>query len=168
MVNFAKKVQKKAAQDLAGEPILDARVVQPAGLTMRNAILAGVTQQAGALIGSRVAQWQAERSGAERQAIEDAGGMAVHFPTDKCFFTLTDRRVLVHSFAAMSGNPKDLLATYGLADFAGMDAEQGKLVSKLTLYFADGSSMPLDVMKGGGDPQALVEAFNGALAALDG
>ena len=68
----------------------------------------------------------------------------------KCFFTLTDRRVLVHSFAALTGAPKDLLAAYPLTDFASLETEKGTLVSKLTLWMADGTSVPLDVFRGGG------------------
>jgi hypothetical protein len=168
MVDFATKVQKKAAADLTdGEVILDARVVQPAGKTMRNAFSSAVFQQTGALIDMRVQRWRERAENAARMDLEASGAMAAAFPTAKCFFTLTDRRVLVHSFSAMSGNPKELLATYPLADFAGMDAAAGKLVSKLTLYMADGSAVPLDVMKGAGDPQRLVDAFNVALLGLD-
>ncbi len=168
MVNFIGKVQKKAGHDLTeGETILDARVVQPAGMTVRNAVASGITQQGNAFIDQRVQRWRIRAEQTKRAEVESGGEMAAAFPTAKCFFTLTDRRVLIHSFSAMTGNPKDLLATYELTDFAGMDAAAGKLVSKLTLYMADGSSVPLDVMKGGGDPQALVEAFNSALARLD-
>lgn len=168
MVDFAKKVQKKAAADLLdAEVILDARVVQPAGKTMRNAFSSGVLRQTGALIDWRVQRWRERAEHAARAGVEGSGAMAAAFPTDKCFFTLTDSRVLVHSFSAMSGNPKELLATYPLTDFAGMDAAAGKLVSKLTLYMADGSAVPLDVMKGGGDPQRLVDAFNATLSRWD-
>lgn len=168
MVNFIGKVQKKAGHDLlADETILDARVIQPAGMTVRNAIIAGVTQQTNAVIDQRIQRWRFRAENADRAEVEASGAMAAEFPTAKCFFTLTDRRVLVHSFAAMTGNPKELLATYDLTDFAGMEAAAGKLVSKLTLYMADGSNVPLDVMKGGGDPQALVDAFNAALARFD-
>lgn len=168
MVNFVKKVQKAAGSDLEpGEQILDARVIQPAGQAMRNAIVAGATRQVSATAHARMDRWRRDRNAADRADQATSGEMAAGFPEGKCFFTLTDRRVLVHSFAAMSGNPKDLLATYPLTDFAEMEAAAGKLVSKLTLHMADGSSVPLDVMKGGGDPQNLVNAFNTALAALD-
>jgi len=169
MVNFVKKVKKKAAGDLLpGEKILDARVVQPAGTTVRNAFAAGTRQMVrGSMTDYRIAAWY-NRAERERQAdVDSAGGMAVDFPTSKCFFTLTDQRVLVHSFSAMTGSPKDLLATYSLNDFAGMEGQQGKLVSKLTLAMIDGSTVALDVMKGGGDPQTLVDAFNQALPAVD-
>ncbi len=168
MVDYVKKVQKKAGADLVeGEPILDARVVQPAGQTVRNAFSSAVLQQTGGIIDARVQRWRFKEQNAARAETAASGAMAAAFPTDKCFFTLTDRRVLVHSFAAMTGSPKDLLATYHLTDFAGMEAAAGKLVSKLTLYMADGSTVPLDVMKGGGDPQKLVDAFNSALARWD-
>ncbi|MFV0317138.1 MAG: hypothetical protein ACK5O2_09300 [Microthrixaceae bacterium] len=168
MVNFVKKVQKKAGGDLlAGESILDARVVQPAGSAFRNAISAGVAAHTGALIDQRIDRWRRGAEAAARGDIEATGGVAVDFPTVKSFFTLTNQRVLVHSFAAMSGAPKDLLAVYPLSDFAGMEAAAGKLVGKLHLYFLDGSAVSLDVMKGGGNPQALVDAFNNALTAWD-
>lgn len=161
MVDFAKKVRKKASGDLSdGEEILDARVVQPAGKTFRNAFSAGAMQGVNAAIDGRIQHWRIRAEQSDQADVDATGMMAAAFPTDKCFFTLTDRRVLVHSFSAMSGNPKDLLATYALTDFAGMDAVAGKLVSKLTLYMIDGSTVPLDVMKGAGDPQTLVDAFN--------
>jgi len=168
MVDFAKKVKKKAGGDLLeGEPILDARVVQPAGKTMRNAIAAGVMVHTGAALDLRIQRWRSRAENKAQAEVEASGAMATDFPTDKCFFTLTDRRVLVHSFSAMSGNPKDLLATYDLTEFAGMESSKGKLVSKLTLFMIDGSSVPLDVMKGAGDPQTLVDAFNNAVAQFD-
>ncbi len=59
MVDFVKKVYKEAAGDLAeGEPVLDARVVQPAGKTMRDAFSSAVTQQAGTIVDWRVQQWR--------------------------------------------------------------------------------------------------------------
>ncbi|CAN5835938.1 hypothetical protein BH23ACT10_BH23ACT10_22910 [soil metagenome] len=67
----------------------------------------------------------------------------------------------------MTGSPKDLRATYPLTDFATMEGKQGKLVSKLTMWMADGSAVELDVMKGGGDPNNFVEAFNAAPATHD-
>ncbi len=168
MVDFVKKVQKKAGGDLVeGEPILDARVVQPAGKTMRNAFSAAAIQHTGAFIDYRIQRWRSRAENSANAGVAASGAMAAGFPTDKCFFTLTDRRVLVHSFGAMTGAPKDLLATYHLTEFAGMEAAAGKLVSKLTLFMADGSTVPLDVMKGGGDPQRLVDAFNTALARWD-
>ena len=161
MFDPIKKVQKKAGHDLeAGEQILDARVVQPAGLAMRQAVsgaaFAHIGGGAKVLMDRRTARY----SNAQRAEIEGRGGMAADFPTGKCFFTLTDRRVLVHSFAAMTGAPKDLLAAYPLTDFAGIEAKQGKLISKMTLVMADGSTVPLEVFKGGGDPANLVAAFN--------
>jgi|GEM_PF-2281604 len=168
MVDFVKKVQKKAGHDLVpGETIFDARVVQPAGSAFRNAIAAGAMQHTGALMDYRISRWRAASESSAQAALEDTGGMAARFPTSKCFLTLTDQRVLVHSFSSMTGNPKDLLGTYALGDFAGMEGDQGKLVGKLHLFFADGSTVPLDVMKGGGDPQNLVDHFNGALARWD-
>lgn len=168
MVDYIKKVQKKASGDLVeGEPILEARVVQPAGVTMRNAFSAAVMQQTGAMIDYRIQKWRQKNERAANASTAATGDLAAGFPTSKCFFTLTDRRVLVHSFGAMTGGPKDLLATYPLTDFAGMDSKAGKLVSKLTLVMVDGSTVPLDVLKGGGDPQKLVDAFNGAVARWD-
>ena len=50
MVDFIKKVQKKAGGDLVdGEPVLEARVVQPAGQALRVAMSAAAWRQAGVL-----------------------------------------------------------------------------------------------------------------------
>ena len=165
MVDFIKKVQKKAGSDLeAGETILDARVVAPAGQAMRQAIAGGAFQYGAA---ARIVAQRHAAAGDRRhdEAMDAQGGLAAGFPTAKCFFTLTDRRVLVHSFSAMTGSPKELLATYPLTEFAGMEAQQGKLISKLTLIMADGTTVPLDVFKGGGDPQDLIDAFNSTVEA---
>ena len=164
MVDLIKKVQKKAAGDIeAGETILDARVIQPEGQAMRQALGAGAMVNFGVGARALVDRYAARKDAEQRASIEETGGLAAEFPTGKCFFTLTDRRVLVHSFAAMSGNPKDLLATYELTEFAGIDAERGKLISKMTLVMVDGSTVPLNIFKGGGDPAALVDAFNAAI-----
>ncbi len=168
MVDFAKKVRKKAGGDLVdGEPILEARVVQPAGQALRIAMSAAAWWQTGAVTRVVIRDRLAQAERAKQEEVAETGAMAATFPVEKCFFTLTDRRVLLHSFAAMTGSPKDLLVTYHLKEFAGMDAKAGKLTGKLTLYMIDGSTVPLDVMKGGGDPQKLVDEFNTALARWD-
>ncbi len=164
MIDYIKKIQKKAGHDLeAGEQILDARVISPAGHALRGAVGGAVFANLGT--GAKMIADRRARNidSAQRAAIEARGGMAADFPTGKCYFTLTDRRILVHSFGAMSGAPKDLLAAYPLTDFAGIDAKQGKLISKMTLVMADGTSVPLEVYKGGGDPANLVGAFNQAI-----
>ncbi len=164
MVDLIKKVQKKAGGDFEpDETILDARVIQPEGQAMRQALSAGAFVNFGAGAQALMDRHSKKRESEQRAAIEETGGLAAEFPTAKCFFTLTDRRVLVHSFAAMSGAPKELLVTYPLTDFAGIDAEQGKLISKMTLVMVDGSTVPLNVFKGGGDPAKLVDAFNEAI-----
>lgn len=164
MIDLIKKFKKKAGHDLeAGEEVLDVRVIQPAGQAMRQAVAAGAFAHYGSGAKLLMDRRTAKFSNEQREQLEAAGGMANDFPSAKCFFTLTDRRVLVHSFGVMAGAPKDLLATYPLTDLAAMDAEAGKLIGKLNLYMADGSSVPLNVFKGAGDPAELVQRFNAAI-----
>ena len=164
MVDYAKKLRKSVGDDFeAGEEILDARIVQPAGTAFRQAMAGGAFAQFGSGAKILVERYNAQHDNAERSRLDDQGGMAAALPTKKCYFTLTDRRVMMHSFGTMSGAPKELLVSHPLTDFAGMDAAKGKLVSKLTLWFVDGSTMTFDVFKGGGDPADLVASFNQAI-----
>ncbi|BAN00497.1 hypothetical protein [Ilumatobacter coccineus] len=165
MIDLIKKVTKKAGHDLEpGEQVLDARIIQPAGQALRQAVAAGAFAQLGSTAKVVMDRRTAKFTNEQRAELEAAGGMAADFPSAKCYFTLTDRRVLVHSFGVLAGAPKDLLVTYPLTDFAGIEAQKGKLIGKMTLYMADGSSVPLDIFKGGGDPAELVQRFNDAIA----
>lgn len=164
MIDLIKKVTKKAGHDLEpGETVIDARVIQPAGQAMRQAMAAGAFAHFGTGAKILMDRREAGYTNEQRAQLEAAGGMAAEFPAAKCFFTLTDRRVLVHSFGAMAGAPKDLLMAYPLTEFAGIEAAKGKLIGTMTLYMADGSSVPLNVFKGGGDPADLVQRFNDAI-----
>ncbi|CAN5835974.1 hypothetical protein BH23ACT10_BH23ACT10_22920 [soil metagenome] len=81
MVNFVKKVRKRAAADLNDdEEVLDARVVMPAGHAMRQAAVAGVNQHLNALARNRMERHQRNWEAGQRHAVEDTAGMAVDFP----------------------------------------------------------------------------------------
>ncbi len=161
MVDFAKKVAKHAAATFApGEQLLDARVVQPRGATMRQASF-GVGGVVGVAAGAALESRRQKKEGA---AATPQGGLAATFPTAKVFLSVTTQRLLCHDFGAMSGRPKDVVAEYPLAAVADLQVAKGKLVNRLHLQFADGSAVELDLLKGGGDPQGLV----GALAHAQG
>ena len=146
----------------------EARVVMPAGMALRQATVAGTSQFLGAgIVAARLqrAGARADASVAREQAAQ--GGLASRFPTEKCFVSVTDRRMLVHSFGAMTGSPKNLLAEFAISDVVGIETATGKLTGKLTLWMADGTAVPLDVFKGGGDPADFSTAFEAVRSRLD-
>lgn len=164
MLDPIEKVRVYAGRDLQpGERIRAARVVQPAALAARRAVAGGAFAHFGAGAKILMDRAAAKYTNEQRAAMERRGGMAVGFPTGRCFLTLTDRRVLVHSFDTMAAAPKDLLFAHGLTEFAGIDAPRRAPNAHVTLVMADGSSVPLEVFAGGGEPEDLADAFNDAI-----
>ncbi|HUG82931.1 MAG TPA: hypothetical protein VMM13_00115 [Euzebya sp.] len=151
MVDFTKKVRNKAADTFEpGEQVQVSVVVQPQGDALKHAVAGGV----GGLLGAGIAS--AVGKGKSSPAPE--GTWASQFPRAKVFMTVTDQRVAVHSFGAMTGSPKDLVLSIPRDAVAGLQVSKGKVVHKATLAFTDGSNVLLDVLRGG-DVNALGPAL---------
>ena len=151
MPDFVKKIKKARPDDLqAGEDLLAATIGQPSGTFSRQAL--------GGIVGVMAAKRTADKRQAKLEGA-DAGGLAASIPHDQQLVVgLTDRRVLFFEQGVMSGNPKELVATFPLADVHEIGLEKHKMTYSLTVRFSDNSARMLECVKMA-KPQSLVDAF---------
>ena len=87
--------------------------------------------------------------------------LAQGFPDIRqAILALSDRRWILFEQSAMSGAAKAITAQWPLDVIDGLDMEKGKLTSKLTLRFVDGSFVQLEAVRAA-KPDRLVEAAAG-------
>jgi len=154
MPDFMKKVVKAKGGELpADEEFTAATFTNPAGEAARS-VGFGVGGVVGGVIAAKSGSKREDEHGESHRS-----GMAEGFPRRQLVLALTNRRLLVYSFAQMKGGPKDLIAEYPLADLAGADIEKLKLVYRLVLRFSDGSVVDLDAGRAAG-AQEFAETLN--------
>ena len=86
-------------------------------------------------------------------------GMAASFPsTGPLVMAVTDQRLLFFAHGAMSGNPKELEASFPLKDVHEVTLEKNKMTSELTIRFNDNSTRVFECVKMA-KPQPFVDAF---------
>jgi hypothetical protein len=146
MADWGKKIQKACGSELGGESVVSGLFVQPSG-AMASAVARGV----GGVVGSMVAE-------ARHKDASSADGTAASIPSKNLVLGLTSSRLVVCGHAAMSGKPKGVEMSFPLSDVSGIDVEPGKISSKLSLAFADGSTKVFDAPKMG-KPEEFVAAF---------
>lgn len=141
MVNWTKKIGKSVGNDLGGEELKFATIVQPMG-SMNRQVGFQVAGVVGAVISSRGAKQKVE-------AVDGLGeGMAEAIPAGKNLVVgLTPTRMLVWEHGAMSGKPKDLVASISLRDVTSFDYEKGKLSSQVVVRFTDNSAWGFEVAR---------------------
>lgn len=151
MPDFVKKIKKSHADVLqSGEDLLAATIGQPSGTFSRQAL--------GGIVGVMAAKKTAEKKMASLDG-SDASGIAASIPPNQqLVIGLSDRRLLFFSLAAMSGNPKDLVAELDLSDVFEMSLEKHKMTSSLVVRFADNSARMFECVKMA-KPAETVEAF---------
>lgn len=151
MPDFVKKIKKSHADVLqSGEDLLAATIGQPSGTFSRQAL--------GGIVGVMAAKKTAEKKMASLGG-SDASGIAASIPPNQqLVIGLSDRRLLFFSLAAMSGNPKDLVAELDLSDVFEMSLEKHKMTSSLVVRFADNSARMFECVKMA-KPAETVEAF---------
>lgn len=143
MPNYTKKVINNSASELAAdEEYLGATYALPAGRFGRS-----VGFGAAGVVGSAVAEYSAHQRRTDLG--EGVGtGMSAEIPEHQdVVLAVTNKRLLVFSFGRMKGVPKDLIAEYQLDEVTAIDAVPGKLMTRLTVSFADGSLADFEAQK---------------------
>ena len=151
MPDFVKKIRKARPDDLqAGEELLAATIGQPSGTFSRQAL--------GGIVGVMAAKKMADKRQATLEGA-DASGLAASIPQNQQLVVgVTDHRVLFFEQGVMSGNPKELVATFRLSDVHEVSLEKHKMTYSLTIRFSDNSARMLECVKMA-KPQTVVDAF---------
>lgn len=139
MVDIAKKVNKKSDLLERGEKALAATTLMKKG-QFKKSVAAGA-------IGGVVGHLAAARMNKGDQDVVD-GSMADAFPQmPQSILALTNQRWILFEQSTMSGGPKDIVDTWPHDSIQRVDMEKGKLMSRLTLTFSDGSTVELEAPK---------------------
>ena len=151
MPDFVKKIKKARPDDLeAGEELLAATIGQPSGTFSRQAL--------GGIVGVMAAKKMADKREAQLDGA-DASGLAAAIPQNQqLVIGVTDQRVLFFEQGVMSGNPKELVATFAHMDVHEISLEKHKMTYSLTVRFSDNSARMLECVKMA-KPQSVVDAF---------
>lgn len=148
MVDIAKKVNKKSELMQQGETALAATTLMKKGQFKKSVTIGAV----GGVVGHLAAQ----RMNKGDQEVVD-GSMADAFPqVSQSILALTNQRWVLFEQSTMSGGPKEIVSSWEHDTIASVDVEKGKLMSKLTLTFSDGSAVELEAPKAN-KPARLVE-----------
>lgn len=151
MADWTKKISKVAGDVLQpGEQVREGILCQPSGMTSQ---LMG--RSIGGLAGAAIA---AKLRTKDDGSIDSTSGIAATVPDGPIAVGLTGQRVLVYSFAKMTGKPKELLLTLPASDLAAVDVQKGTAAHKVTLIFADGTGKTFEVPRIGNDPEAFAAA----------
>ena len=151
MPDLVKKIMKANGDVLqSGEELLAATIGQPSGTFSRQAL--------GGIVGVMAAKKMADKKMASLDG-SDASGIAASIPPNQqLIIGLSDLRLLFFSQAAMSGNPKDLVADLDLSEIFEMILEKHKMTFSLVVRFSDNSARMFECVKMA-KPAGLVEAF---------
>ncbi len=152
MVDMAKKIHKKGAEFLApGEKVIAASTIAAVGQFKKSVAFGAVGGLAGAAIGSAIKGKADEAEG---------GSMADDFPDHRqAILALSNQRWLLFEQGAMSGAPKALSAEWPHDQIKAIEIEKGKLTSKVSVVFADGSTAQAEAIKAA-KPEQLAEALS--------
>ena len=149
MVDMVKKLHKKSELLNPGEKVLGASTVTAVGQFKKNVAFGAVGGVVGAVVGAKMA--------GKAEAAE-AGSMADSFPSlSQAILAISDQRWILFEQSLMSGGPKEIVAEWPHGEITGLDIEKGKLTSKVSVNFADGSAAQVEAVKGS-KPEKLVEA----------
>ncbi len=140
-MNMVKKVMKAKKTGLnEGEQVLAAISVNDDGAIMKAAVSGGVGGLLGIFVGSKMQKKTDTK--ADGLTESDMSKMA---PRGQSFIAVTDNRILFYSFAAMSGNAKELVAELKRGDIQIEDVTKGKVASRVVFSFSDGGRRAFDV-----------------------
>ena len=85
--------------------------------------------------------------------------MAVDIPAGKAVLGVTNQRLLVFGHSALSGKPKGLKAAFPIDQVQSITQEMGKMIGKLIVTFADGTTIDFDIVKTA-KGEDFIEAFH--------
>ena len=141
MPDWTKKIRKSVGNDLGGEELLYATIIQPMGSMNRQ-----VGGQLGGLAGAAIASKGKKK---KEGAIDGLGeGLAAQIPAGKnLVIGITPTRMLVWNHGAMSGKPKDLALTIPVSDVTSLNIDKGKLSSQAVMRFSDNSAWGFEVAR---------------------
>ncbi len=135
MADITGRVRKKAAGLLdAGEEVIAALLVEPKGTY-------GVASIAIAALPRTSVRMLADRA-----ANANDGGLAASFPSGSTALVVTDRRVLAIPSNGIGFN--SIAAAYARSDLSVADNVSRGLGRRLSLAFADGTSLTVDAQRG--------------------
>ncbi len=149
-MSWEKKITKSVGGDLGGEALVAGMLVHQSGFTANLAAKA-----AGGLVGAAIAAKL--RSGTP---VDGSTGVAATVPKESLVLGLTDTRVLVWSWAKLTGKPKQLLASFPVSEVAGMHTESKKASIEVVWVFGDGSGVTLEAPKLANDAEGFAAELN--------
>ena len=139
MVDIAKKVNKKSELLEQGENALAATTLMKKGQFKKSVAVGAIGGVVGHLAAARMNKGDQDVAG---------GSMADGFPQmAQSILALTNQRWILFEQSAMSGGPKEIVGTWPHDAIVSVEVEKGKLMSKLTLTFSDGSAVGLEAPK---------------------
>ncbi len=153
MVDWAKKITKSCAGDIAADEQIEAGTfVQPAGAMGRQ-----LGSQLGGIAGL-VAVTRNQEKKRDAMEIKTDEGLGMQLGSGRRVIGLTSRRFLMWGHSQLSGKPKGLEAEIPLDDLVSISHDKGKLVTKMVFEFADGSGAIMDAANIG-KPETFIEAY---------
>ena len=139
MVDIAKKVNKKSELLEQGEAALAATTLMKKGQFNKSVAAGAIGGVVGHLAAARMNKGDQDVAG---------GSMADEFPQmAQSILALTNQRWILFEQSVMSGGPKEIVGAWPHEAIVSIEVEKGKLMSKLTLTFSDGSAVALEAPK---------------------
>ena len=151
MANWIKKADKALKNDLQpGETVDQAVFLQPCG-TMGAAVGKGV----GGLVGKALA----DRFGSDGDdTLETDSGIAAEVGEAPLVLALTNQRLLVMGYSALSGKPKEVKASFSRTDLVDVQTEKQKASHHFVARFSDGTAREYEAPKLANDPEGFAAA----------
>lgn len=145
MANYTKKMQPIAAGVLQPGEVLLAGCRANAKGTTNAAAVGGAFGLIGGAVAVAVMRNKAEK---EEDGDDVAGSIAARWPKEpQVAIGLTDRRLLVWKRSMMTAKPTELIAEFPREQVTSLTAERGKLSDPMTILFADGSAVLVEVVR---------------------
>lgn len=146
MANYTKKMQPIAASVLQPGEILLAGCRANAKGATNAAAIGGAFGLIGGAVAVAVMRNKAEKE--EEGSEDNDGSIAARWPKEpQVAIGLTDRRLLVWKRSMMTAKPTELIAEFPRGQVTSLTAERGKLSDPMTISFADGSAVLVEVVR---------------------
>ena len=154
-INVIKKIEKAKKNQLADdEHVVSGLIINDAGAIASGAVAGGTGGLLGYFIGRKVQKKSSEK----HQSDSSDSAMAAKIPSGQSIIGITNKRIAIYSWDAISGRAKNLVAEMKLGDVTVEDYKKGRMISKVTLSFKDGGKKTYDALKGN-DIDAFIAAI---------